>query len=296
MPQAPALIEPSVKALDEAIEALEGATRAVEVALAACDFDPSELERCEERLFALRAWPQIRDADRAVCRRWRKNTPTSSPRSRPAAARSPRLEAEARAAARPPMPPRRARSARREESARALERAVNGRTPAAQARARRVPRRSHARRRARRRPTGYDRAEFLVHTNPGSRPGPADEGRLGGELARFLLALKVCLAERGTAPTLVFDEIDTGVGGAVADAIGQRLARLAARAQVLAVTHAPQVAARSQSHFRIVKSDGRQGRARRDQRGARSAPASVARRSPACSPAPKSPTRRGRPP
>ena len=77
----------------------------------------------------------------------------------------------------------------------------------------------------------------------------------GGELARFLLALKVSLAERGTAPTLVFDEIDTGVGGAVADAIGQRLARLAAKAQVLAVTHAPQVAARSQPHFKIVKND-----------------------------------------
>ena len=77
----------------------------------------------------------------------------------------------------------------------------------------------------------------------------------GGELARFLLAIKVRLAERGTAPTLVFDEIDTGVGGAVADAMGQRLARLSARAQVLAVTHAPQVAARAQNHYRIVKSE-----------------------------------------
>ena len=77
----------------------------------------------------------------------------------------------------------------------------------------------------------------------------------GGELARFLLALKVSLAERDTAPTLVFDEVDSGVGGAVADAIGQRLARLAAKAQVLAVTHAPQVAARSNQHFRIVKND-----------------------------------------
>jgi DNA repair protein RecN (Recombination protein N) len=77
----------------------------------------------------------------------------------------------------------------------------------------------------------------------------------GGELSRFLLALKVSLAERGTAPTLVFDEIDIGVGGAVADAIGMRLARLAASAQVLAVTHAPQVAARSQRHFKIVKDE-----------------------------------------
>lgn len=77
----------------------------------------------------------------------------------------------------------------------------------------------------------------------------------GGELSRFLLAIKACLAERGTAPTLVFDEIDTGVGGAVADAMGQRLARLSERAQVLAVTHAPQVAARAQSHYRIAKYD-----------------------------------------
>ena len=101
--------------------------------------------------------------------------------------------------------------------------------------------------------SGYDRAEFLVQTNPGSRPGPLMKIASGGELARFLLAIKVSLAERGTAPTLVFDEIDAGVGGAVADAIGQRLARLAVRAQVLAVTHAPQVAARAQSHYRIVK-------------------------------------------
>jgi DNA repair protein RecN (Recombination protein N) len=100
---------------------------------------------------------------------------------------------------------------------------------------------------------GWDRAEFCVQTNPGSRPGPLMKVASGGELARFLLALKVSLAERGTAPTLVFDEIDTGVGGAVADAIGQRLARLAVKAQVLAVTHAPQVAARSHRHFKIVK-------------------------------------------
>ena len=77
----------------------------------------------------------------------------------------------------------------------------------------------------------------------------------GGELARFMLALKVVLADRGSAPTLVFDEIDTGVGGAVADAIGQRLARLSERAQVLAVTHAPQVAAKADAHLRISKGE-----------------------------------------
>ncbi len=75
----------------------------------------------------------------------------------------------------------------------------------------------------------------------------------GGELSRFLLALKVVLADRGSAPTLIFDEIDTGVGGAVADAIGARLARLAERVQVLSVTHAPQVAARAGHHLLISK-------------------------------------------
>ena len=78
-------------------------------------------------------------------------------------------------------------------------------------------------------PNGIDRVEFWVQTNPGTRPGPLMKVASGGELARFLLALKVVLADRGSAPTLVFDEIDTGVGGAVADAIGVRLARLAAR-------------------------------------------------------------------
>jgi DNA repair protein RecN (Recombination protein N) len=79
----------------------------------------------------------------------------------------------------------------------------------------------------------------------------------GGELARFLLAFKVVLADRGSAPTLVFDEIDTGVGGAVADAIGLRLARLGTRVQVLAVTHAPQVAARAVIHYLIAKNGGK---------------------------------------
>ena len=78
----------------------------------------------------------------------------------------------------------------------------------------------------------------------------------GGELSRFLLALKVALADRGSAPTLVFDEIDTGVGGAVADAIGKRLKRLSETVQVLSVTHAPQVAARAKRHFLIAKGPG----------------------------------------
>ena len=103
---------------------------------------------------------------------------------------------------------------------------------------------------------GIDQVEFWVRTNPGTRPGPMMKVASGGELSRFLLALKVALADRGSAPTLVFDEIDSGVGGAVSDAIGQRLARLARRVQVLTVTHAPQVAARAETHFLISKSGG----------------------------------------
>ena len=95
-----------------------------------------------------------------------------------------------------------------------------------------------------------------MRTNPGTRPGPLMKVASGGELSRFLLALKVALADRGSAPTLVFDEIDTGVGGSVADAIGQRLARLAERVQVLSVTHAPQVAARALTHYLISKTGG----------------------------------------
>ena len=102
-------------------------------------------------------------------------------------------------------------------------------------------------------PNGIDKVEFWVRTNPGTRPGPLMKVASGGELARFLLALKVVLADRGSAPTLVFDEIDTGVGGAVADAIGVRLGRLAGRVQVIAVTHAPQVAARASQHYLVSK-------------------------------------------
>jgi DNA repair protein RecN (Recombination protein N) len=98
-----------------------------------------------------------------------------------------------------------------------------------------------------------DRVEFWVQTNPGTRPGPLMKVASGGELARFLLALKVVLADRGSASTLIFDEVDTGAGGAVADAIGLRLARLSRRAQVIAVTHAPQVAARADRHYLISK-------------------------------------------
>jgi DNA repair protein RecN (Recombination protein N) len=101
---------------------------------------------------------------------------------------------------------------------------------------------------------GIDRVEFEVSTNPGAPFGPLTRIASGGELSRFILALKVALAEAGTAQTMIFDEIDRGVGGAVASAIGERLARLAQKSQLLVVTHSPQVAARAAHHYRIEKS------------------------------------------
>jgi DNA repair protein RecN (Recombination protein N) len=104
---------------------------------------------------------------------------------------------------------------------------------------------------------GADRVEFEISTNPGAPFAPLVKIASGGELSRFILALKVALAEEGAAATIVFDEIDRGVGGAVASAIGERLARLAERTQLLVVTHSPQVAARGAQHLLIAKaSDG----------------------------------------
>jgi DNA repair protein RecN (Recombination protein N) len=101
---------------------------------------------------------------------------------------------------------------------------------------------------------GMDAVEFLIATNPGADFAPLGKIASGGELSRFILALKVALAEKGGAATVIFDEIDRGVGGAVASAIGERLARLAVGGQLLAVTHSPQVAARGTMHYLIAKS------------------------------------------
>jgi DNA repair protein RecN (Recombination protein N) len=109
-------------------------------------------------------------------------------------------------------------------------------------------------------PEGGERVQFEIATNPGQPFGPLTRLASGGELSRFMLALKVVLARLDTAETLVFDEVDAGIGGATADAVGERLARLGAERQVLVVTHAPQVAARARRHFRVSKAAQR-GRA-----------------------------------
>jgi DNA repair protein RecN (Recombination protein N) len=254
LPQAPALIEPCVKALDSALEALEAAAAAVEDALAAADFDPNDLERVEERLFALRGMARKYATPVAQLPALAEKYAADLAALDAGQARLAALGAAAAEARRAYFESAASLSKARAASARDLEKAVTAElAPLKLERARFLV--EIAADPALLAVDGFDRVEFCVQTNPGARAGPLMKVASGGELARFMLALKVALADRGSAPTLVFDEIDTGVGGAVADAIGQRLARLSAQAQVLAVTHAPQVAARSTSHFRIAKSD-----------------------------------------
>jgi DNA repair protein RecN (Recombination protein N) len=257
--EADSLIGPSVKALETALTALEEARSALEGALRAAEFDPYELERTEERLFALRAAARKYnvpvDELAALAERYANDVASIDAGE----GKLLKLEAEAEAADLAYAKAAEALSKERQKAATKLERSVNAELPPLKLERARfmVALEKDDTARA---PDGFDRVEFHVETNPGTRPGPMMKVASGGELSRFMLALKVSLAERGSAPTLVFDEIDTGVGGAVADAIGQRLARLAEKVQVLSVTHAPQVAARASTHFLIAKGDaGKKG-------------------------------------
>ncbi|HVY57211.1 MAG TPA: DNA repair protein RecN, partial [Xanthobacteraceae bacterium] len=250
--QAPAFIEPAVKALDVALNAIEDARGHLERALAAADPDPRTLERIEERLFALRAagrkYNVPVDSLAALAARYAADLALIDAGAERLAA----LEKSAREADEKFHSAAMVLSQRRRSAAEQLDAAVNAELgPLKLERARFST--SITSDPAAAGPNGLDRVEFWVQTNPGTRPGPLMKVASGGELARFLLALKVVLADRGSAPTLVFDEIDTGVGGAVADAIGVRLARLGRRVQALAVTHAPQVAARADHHYLISK-------------------------------------------
>ncbi|EFO31033.1 DNA repair protein RecN [Roseibium sp. TrichSKD4] len=250
----PDLLGAPVSALASALDYLEDARGGLESALRETDFDPRELESVEERLFALRA----------ASRKFSVPVEELSPLCERMAVDLADLDAgedklsalhEAARKARDAFDQKALKlSTKREKAARALEKAVLDELPALKLERARfiVEMTSNAETPSR---SGIDELEFHVQTNPGTKPGPMMKVASGGELSRFLLALKVALADKGSAPTLVFDEIDTGVGGAVAEAIGVRLARLASSVQVLTVTHAPQVAARAAGHFLIAKEE-----------------------------------------
>ena len=257
--QAPDLIEPSVKALSAALDSLDVAAQTVDQALRDARYDPRELEQVEERLFALRAasrkYNVPADGLAALAVRFAQDLAALDAGE----ANLVKLAKAVDAAAKQYDAGAAALSKARATTAKSLDKSVNAElAPLKLERAVFTAQIETDAKEAG--PDGIDRIEFWVQTNPGTRAGPMMKVASGGELARFMLALKVVLADRGSAPTLVFDEIDTGVGGAVADAIGQRLARLSSKVQVLAVTHAPQVAARAVGHLKIAKGETGKGK------------------------------------
>jgi DNA repair protein RecN (Recombination protein N) len=243
-------LDAPIEALGRALAELSEAQGGVEAALDALAFDPGELERIEERLFAIRAAARKHGVapddlgDHAEALRTRL---AALDAGEAGTQRLSRAVEEAQAgyeAAAADL------SARRRAAATELDAAMAQELPPLKLdRARFVTEIAPADPG----PDGVDRVAFTVATNPGVPPGPLDRIASGGELSRFLLALKVCLTRRASGLTLIFDEIDRGVGGATADAVGRRLAALAEGAQVLAVTHSPQVAARAVHHLRVEK-------------------------------------------
>ncbi|MBU1175322.1 MAG: DNA repair protein RecN, partial [Alphaproteobacteria bacterium] len=225
-----------IEALDQTLVALDHAHEALETLKREMDFDPQELERVEERLFAIRAAARKHQVEPsalpAVLDRYRADLAALESGAEELAA----LERAAQAARAAYVKAAAALSKARHKAARDMTRAVEKELPDLKLAAARfiVDLDSDDTRVA---VSGFDQAAFHVQTNPGTKPGPIMKVASGGELSRFLLALKVVLADRGSAPVLIFDEIDTGVGGAVADAIGRRLGRLADRVQVISVTH-----------------------------------------------------------
>ena len=243
-------LDAALDALSRALIELGEASDGVNAALEAMRFDPMELERIEERLFAIRALARKHDVladDLATLSEdfHRRLAGIDAGEAGLSALRAAADEADmafTKEAARA--------TEARQGAAKRLDAAMAGElAPLKMERAlfeTRITPSTPG-------PEGADSVVFTVATNPGAPAGPLDRIASGGELSRFLLALKVCLARGSSTLTLIFDEIDRGVGGATADAVGRRLAQLAETAQVLVVTHSPQVAARGNAHFRVAK-------------------------------------------
>ncbi|WP_156842112.1 DNA repair protein RecN [Novosphingobium aquimarinum] len=248
------LLADALGALDRAVIEASDAEEHIERAAEALSFEPAELDRIETRLFDLRALARKHRCDVAdlpeVARGYREQLDSIEAGSEQIAA----LEVAASLAGERYRELAQALHAARVAGAEKLDAAVAGelaplKLDAAKFRTAVTPLAEE-----RWGPHGMDAVEFLISTNPGADFAPLAKIASGGELSRFILALKVALAEEGGAATVIFDEIDRGVGGAVASAIGDRLSRLASNGQLLAVTHSPQVAARGQQHYMIAKS------------------------------------------
>jgi DNA repair protein RecN (Recombination protein N) len=252
--------QPALAALERAEEALAEAETLLSRLANEVDTDPRLLEAAEERLFGLRA--AARKHQTAVSElpaflaRLRKRLAALDSGT----AEIEGLEAASEAARITYSDAASALSSVRQAAAARLQAAVTTELPPLRLDKARFVVEVQPLEEARWNATGADSVRFLIATNPGQAPGALDKIASGGELSRLMLALKVVLVSGGSVPTLVFDEVDSGVGGATAAAVGERLARVADRVQVLVVTHSPQVAARGGAHLRVAK-QARSGRA-----------------------------------
>ena len=243
-------LEEPIAALGRALIELGEAQDGVKTCLQVLDFNPSELEQTEERLFAIRALARkhdvvpedlggVADTLRDQLNRLESGDADLADKRATLAAAQAAYHTAAIAL-----------GDARQKAASALDKAVMAEL--APLKMERAVFRTELTS-ADPGPEGTDAAAFTVATNPGAPSGPLNKIASGGELSRFLLALKVCLSGDDSARTMIFDEIDRGVGGATADAVGRRLAALAQGGQVLVVTHSPQVAARAEHHWRVQK-------------------------------------------
>ena len=252
------LIIAAAEGVDRALVEAQEAAAAIDSAASAFDFEPDRLEKAEERLFALRAMARKLNVAVESLPAERERIARALHGIEDAAHLQKAADAKAAAAKAAYFDAAKALSAARQAAAVRLAEAVNVELPPLKLDKARLKVAVEPQDEARAGPTGLDRVEFQVSTNPGAPFGPLGAIASGGELARFALALKAALAGRGggATPLMIFDEVDQGVGGAVADAVGQRLKRLAGEGQVLVVTHSPQVAARAEAHWRVSKAGG----------------------------------------
>jgi DNA repair protein RecN (Recombination protein N) len=243
-------LDAAMAALGRALIELGDAQSGVEDCLRQLDFNPSELEALEERLFAIRALARKHGVLPDVLGGFADQLRARLAAIDGGAAGIARLERSVAEAELAFVRESGALTAQRSASAKRLDTAMAAElAPLKMERAVFTTELS----RAEPGPDGVDAVQFTVATNPGAPAGALNKIASGGELSRFLLALKVCLTGDTPGLTLIFDEIDRGVGGATADAVGRRLQALAAGAQVLVVTHSPQVAARGGHHWRVEK-------------------------------------------
>ena len=258
-PLAGGALDSLLEALDRAAIEAEEAEGALSAAQDALDTGPSRLEAVEERLFSLRAAARKHRTDPDSLVPLLTKLRDELDLIEGGADRLTALTAETEASRQAYLDKAQEVSRARQRAARKLDEAVAAELgPLKFGRARFSTALAPAAEGAESR-TGIDRCRFMLATDPGADSLPLAKVASGGERARLLLALRVCLARAAGLSTLVFDEIDRGIGGAVADAVGERLARLARDVQVLVVTHSPQVAARGDRHYRVAKSEGEQG-------------------------------------